>query len=158
MDQLLKTLSVSVERHSEEAISFLQELIRTPSPSGNEAEVAAVTADKMREVGFDTVSIDSLNDVMGILSGSGGARSVLMNGHLDHVPVGGMLDPFSLLIHHIQILNAGISRKVTQSGIIIGHRSKSGAVYSSIEVKFDHGICGSGILYSTIFHKDCPGA
>ncbi len=95
MHHLIQAISDSVNRHGSEAISFLQELIGTPSPSGEEAEVAEVTAGKMREVGFNVVDIDNLNDVMGTLSGSGSGRSVLMNGHLDHVPVGDMVDPYS---------------------------------------------------------------
>ena len=49
----------------------------------------------MRVAGFDTASVDTLGDAMGVLKGSGGGRSLLMNGHIDHVPVGDMVDPYS---------------------------------------------------------------
>jgi putative selenium metabolism hydrolase len=49
----------------------------------------------MREYRFDTVIVDSLNSVMGVIKGSGNGRSLLLNGHIDHVPVGGMVDPYS---------------------------------------------------------------
>ena len=88
-------ISEQVEKRKEEAVSFLQELIRTPSPTGQEAEVAEVAAEKMRAVGFDVVRVDKLNDVMATLNGGGGGRSLLLNGHLDHVPAGGMVDPYS---------------------------------------------------------------
>ena len=94
MNGLLRSIREHVERRREETLGFLQELIRIPSPTGHEAEVAEATAEKMRAVGFDTVRVDGLNDVMATLSGAGGGRSLLLNGHLDHVPAGGMVDPY----------------------------------------------------------------
>jgi succinyl-diaminopimelate desuccinylase len=49
----------------------------------------------MRSVGFDTVKIDDLGDVMGTINGSGKGRSLLLNGHIDHVPTGDMDNPYS---------------------------------------------------------------
>ncbi len=92
---MLRAISEAVEKHLKEAISFLQEIIGTPSPSGREEEAAEIIAERMRVVGFDSVKVDELWDVMGTLKGSGGGRSLLMNGHIDHVPVGGMADPYS---------------------------------------------------------------
>ena len=95
MERLCEAISESVEGRREEAISLLQDLIRTPSPSGQEAATAKAVAEKMRAVGFDAVRVDGLNDVMATLKGAGGGRSLLLNGHLDHVPVGDMVDPYS---------------------------------------------------------------
>jgi putative selenium metabolism hydrolase len=94
---LLEEILSEVENRKQEIVSFVQELIRTPSVSGEEGDVAMVIADKMRSVGFDVVKIDRLNDVIGTLKGQGGsgAKSLLFNGHIDHVPVGDMLDPYS---------------------------------------------------------------
>lgn len=94
MERLCNAISEAVERRRGEALSFLQGLIRTPSPSGREAEAAEMVAEKMRAVGFE-VKVDGLHDVMATLKGSGGGRSLLLNGHLDHVPVGDMIDPYS---------------------------------------------------------------
>jgi len=93
--QMLNAISEYVDEHCEEAVSFLQELVRTPSISLNEAEVAQVIADKMRWAGFDSVYVDSLHDVMGTIEGVGNGRSILFNGHIDHVPVGDMVNPYS---------------------------------------------------------------
>ncbi|MFQ6054205.1 MAG: M20/M25/M40 family metallo-hydrolase, partial [Candidatus Bathyarchaeia archaeon] len=92
---MFREISESVDRRREEAVAFLQELIRTPSPSGREAEAAEVVAGRMRAAGFDAVRVDGLNDVTATIKGSGGGRSLLMNGHIDHVPVGDMVDPYS---------------------------------------------------------------
>jgi putative selenium metabolism hydrolase len=91
----LSEISKKVEERRDEAVSFLQELIGAPSPSGEEVEAARVVADKMRAVGFDYVNVDGLNDALGTLKGTGGGRSILFNGHIDHVPVGDMVDPYS---------------------------------------------------------------
>jgi len=90
----LRKISKLVENRKDEIITFVQELIRTPSVSGDESEIAKVMSNKMRLVGFDTVKVDSINNVIGTLKGDGG-RSLLLNGHIDHVPVGDMLDPYS---------------------------------------------------------------
>lgn len=83
------------ERRRGESIKFLQELIRTPSLSEHEADAAEIIAKKMRSVGFDTVREDRLFDVMASIRGVGNGRSLLLNGHIDHVPPGEMTDPYS---------------------------------------------------------------
>jgi putative selenium metabolism hydrolase len=88
-------ITEAVERRRGEAVSFLQDLIRAPSPSRQEAEAARVVADQMRAMAFDQVKIDELSNALGTIKGSGGGRTLLLNGHLDHVPVGDMVDPYS---------------------------------------------------------------
>ena len=91
---LLKAISDLVERRRDEAVSFLQSVIRVPSPSGQEEEAAKVVSDKMGDAGF-AVEVDGLKDVMAVLKGAGRGRSLLLNGHIDHVPAGNMVDPYS---------------------------------------------------------------
>jgi len=98
MKQLLSEISKRVDAHKDECVSFLQEMIRTSSPSGEETNVAELVAGKMRSVGFDAVKLDRLSDVMAAIKGVGGGRSLLLNGHLDHVPDGDMVDPHSAKI------------------------------------------------------------
>ncbi|MFA5868995.1 MAG: M20/M25/M40 family metallo-hydrolase [Candidatus Bathyarchaeia archaeon] len=84
-----------VKEHRSEAIQLLQEFIRVPSPSGHEKACGERVAEAMRVAGFDVSRVDALGDAMGVLKGSGGGRSLLMNGHIDHVPPGDMVDPYS---------------------------------------------------------------
>ncbi len=81
--------------HRDEAVRLLQELMRVPSPSGREEACGERVAEAMRSSGFDSARVDALGDAMGVLRGSGGGRSLLMNGHIDHVPPGDMVDPYS---------------------------------------------------------------
>jgi putative selenium metabolism hydrolase len=92
---MLDKISKAVEARRREAISLLQDLIRVPSPSREEAEVAQLIVTKMRKAGWDSVEVDELHDVMGSIRGRGGGRSILFNGHIDHVPKGDMEDPYS---------------------------------------------------------------
>jgi putative selenium metabolism hydrolase len=92
---LTVTASEWVNDHRKDAIRVLQEFIRVPSPSGQEKACGEKVAETMRALGFDTAKVDALGDAMGVLKGSGGGRSILMNGHIDHVPVGDMVDPHS---------------------------------------------------------------
>jgi|YelNatPaOPRAMG01_1025707.scaffolds.fasta_scaffold05708_10 putative selenium metabolism hydrolase len=94
-NKTIKNINKIVDKRKDELIAFLREMIKTPSLSGHEKDVAELMAEKMREVGFDKIQIDEFNDVIGIIKGEGTGENVLFNGHLDHVPPGDMEDPFS---------------------------------------------------------------
>jgi putative selenium metabolism hydrolase len=68
-------------------IAFAQRLIQTPSLSGQEDAVAALVADEMRALGYDSVSSDAAGNVIGQVKGGTG-RHVLFNAHMDHVAPG----------------------------------------------------------------------
>jgi len=95
MRDLRKRIIDWVEENREESIKFLQEVISIPSPSFEERQEAEFLAEKMREYGFDVSFVDEKHDALGTIIGSGGGRSLLLNGHIDHVPVGAMVDPYS---------------------------------------------------------------
>ncbi len=73
----------------EELVEFLQDLIRTPSPSTQEEAVAIRIAAAMRRVGFREVFTDRIGNVVGRY-GSGRGPILLYNGHMDTV---GISDP-----------------------------------------------------------------
>lgn len=68
-------------------ISFLQDLVRIPSPSTQEGAVAARIAEEMEEVGFTEVSTDRIGNVIGKVGRGDGARLVY-NAHMDTVGIG----------------------------------------------------------------------
>jgi len=84
---------MTIDRES--LVAFAQRLIRTPSPSGQEAEVSAIYAKELEAVGFDEVSVDSMGNVTGILAADSPDLRVLFNGHLDHAEPGEMQSPYS---------------------------------------------------------------
>ncbi len=95
MSSTISKINDWMENNQEDCIGFLQQTITIPSPSGQEKELGNFLKDEMRQFGFDTSKVDDLYDAMGTIKGSGDGRSLLLNGHIDHVPVGDMIDPFS---------------------------------------------------------------
>jgi putative selenium metabolism hydrolase len=78
----------AANRRQGEMIDFAQQLIRTPSLPGEERAIAVLTGKEMERLGYDEVWTDRVGNVVGLLRGVGGGRSVQFNSHLDHVDVG----------------------------------------------------------------------
>lgn len=94
--------------HESEQIEFLQKLIRIPSVTGDEGPIQAFMAETLQNMGLQVDSfVPSLQelqthpafvppaqsyegrpDVVGILKGTGGGKSLLLNGHIDVIPEG----------------------------------------------------------------------
>jgi acetylornithine deacetylase len=102
------TVDAAVERLRDELTTFLQSLVRIPSLPGREQAAQRFIASKYRDLALDTEIvpseraaleghpafyddgipfIDRLN-VIGRWKGSGGGRSLILNGHMDVVPPG----------------------------------------------------------------------
>ncbi|MBC7236587.1 MAG: YgeY family selenium metabolism-linked hydrolase [Chloroflexi bacterium] len=77
--------SITVDRPA--LTRFAQQLIRTPSPSMQEGQVAALVAETMREVGFDEVTVDRVGNVIGRIGNPQG-RKLLYDAHMDTVGIG----------------------------------------------------------------------
>ncbi|NPV07451.1 MAG: M20/M25/M40 family metallo-hydrolase [Anaerolineae bacterium] len=84
MDRLLRAAEVEADG----LVSFARRLVQTPSLSGQEEEVAGLVETEMRALGYDEVRRDEAGNVIGRLRGSGGGRTVLLNGHMDTVDPG----------------------------------------------------------------------
>jgi len=80
--------SVSKEPSFENAVAFAQELIRIPSRSGKEGEVARRLLEEMDALAFDETRVDELGNVIGIMRGTSGGPPVMLNCHLDVVAEG----------------------------------------------------------------------
>lgn len=72
----------------ENALAFARDLIRIPSPPGDEGEVAARVLHEMERLGFDDVRADEVGNVRGTRRGRGRGPTVLLNAHLDVVAEG----------------------------------------------------------------------
>jgi len=98
----------TIENNQENSIKFLQEMIAIPSVTGDEAAIQAFVADYMNRIGLDVdmwetdweelkkhpgyrpvaIGYEGRPNIVGTLKGSGGGRSLLLNGHTDVIPVG----------------------------------------------------------------------
>jgi succinyl-diaminopimelate desuccinylase len=73
-------------------VDLTRRMVATPSPSGEEREVASILAAELAGLGYRDIEIDDNYNVTAY-SGSGPPR-LMFNGHIDHVPPAGMEDPF----------------------------------------------------------------
>ncbi len=70
------------------AIAFAQDLIRIPSPPGDEGAVAARVLEEYRRLGFRRAWQDEVGNVIGVVAGRGEAPPVMLSCHLDVVDPG----------------------------------------------------------------------
>jgi len=109
-EDIRKRVIEIVDQKRDEIVKFAQELVRTPSVTGNEAAVQKITAHKLEKLGLE-MDIFNLNikilskhpgfipleeyrksyegrpNVVGTLKGTGGGRPLILMGHVDTVPV-----------------------------------------------------------------------
>ena len=71
----------------EEVLNFAQQMIRVPGTSGNEGQVAALVSQKMGDLGYDEVHVDSYGSVIGTIEGSRPGLALIFDGHTDVVPI-----------------------------------------------------------------------
>jgi succinyl-diaminopimelate desuccinylase len=80
-------IDIIVNSEMNEILKFCQKMIQTPSPSGNEENIAKLVLNEMKYLKFDEVWTDIAGNVIGVIKGGKG-HSLMLNGHLDHVIVG----------------------------------------------------------------------
>ena len=88
-----------IEEMRNELVEFTQEIIRIPSLTGDEGELAKKILKKLTEIDVDDAFIDDIGNVIGILWGEDKGPNIMLNGHLDIVPPGNLenwngYDPF----------------------------------------------------------------
>ncbi len=69
----------------QEVLALAQRLVRTPSLTGREGEVARAVQQGMHALGYHEVHVDDWGNVVGVIRGRG-RGSVLFDAHLDTVP------------------------------------------------------------------------
>lgn len=107
--------AVSVDR--EYLLQRLVDLVKIDSVNSDlepgaagEGEIATYLAEAMREIGLE-VHVDDVDagrcNVVGILKGTGGGRSLMLNAHTDTVGVTGMEAPFAAEIREGRVYGRG---------------------------------------------------
>jgi acetylornithine deacetylase len=75
-----------------------------------ETEIGAYIADTLRKMSVETSAIEikpGRANIIGIIRGTGGGKSLMLNGHMDTVGVHGMSDPFSAEVHDGRLYGRG---------------------------------------------------
>lgn len=91
MNQDMKnSVATWVEQNSDAFISFLVDLVRIPSESGQESRVADRVKQEMLRLGYDEVFNDRMGNVIGRIGT--GHPAMLWDAHMDIVPAGDPAD------------------------------------------------------------------
>jgi acetylornithine deacetylase len=97
-----------IDASRDQAVGFLREMVAIPSVTGAEAAIQKFVSDYMRRIGLDVDmwetdweqlkkhpgyrpvdrGYEGRPNIVGTLKGTGGGRSLLLNGHTDVIPVG----------------------------------------------------------------------
>jgi len=79
-------LARSAEANTERSVKFLRDIIAIPSTSCHEGEVIERIGNEMNDVGFDSVSVDQMGNILGKIGS--GRHLIAMDGHVDTVGIG----------------------------------------------------------------------
>lgn len=90
MDETLPVQEIKklVKEYEEKIVSFLQDLVRIPSPSCKEKVVAERILQEMETLGYDNAWIDEIGNVIGRIGSAEAERNLLYDGHIDTVGIG----------------------------------------------------------------------
>lgn len=133
MLDIKKNIHQWLEDHQEEGTILLQRLVQAPSTQGNEAAAQDIVAQKLHDMGLQVdiwepdgeelkkhsyfysnrSDFSGSPNVVGIMKGSGGGRSMILNGHIDVVPEGNQEqwddDPYSGAIRDGKMYGRGVT-------------------------------------------------
>ncbi|WP_027416555.1 peptidase [Aneurinibacillus terranovensis] len=122
-----------MRENRQQMINFLQQVVQAPSTQGNEAGAQKLIADKLREMGLEVDVWEPTGDelvkhpyfcsprteftgspnVVGVWKGIGNGKSLILNGHIDVVPVGDVKqwedNPFSGKIENGKMYGRGVT-------------------------------------------------
>ena len=140
------------EQLHEKTVALCARLIQTRSYSGEEQPIAELIAQEMRDLGYDEVRFDSYGNVIGCLRGNRPGARVLLDGHIDTVPVQERerwsFDPFCGTVEGDKMRGRGASdMKGAVAAMIVG-----AACYAeNCKRDFPGEIYVAGVVYEELF-------
>lgn len=140
---------------NESTVRLCSDLIRAKSCSGEEAEVAAVVRAAMERLGYDEILTDRLGNVIGCLHGNRVGPRILLDGHIDTVPVEEperwSFDPFGGEITADRVLGRGATDMKGAVAAMI-----CGAAYFAQDRDFAGDVYVAGVVYEELFEGVAP--
>ena len=137
---------------SEKAVALCRELVATPSLSGEEGAAARVLAGAMEAMGFDSVTTDRYGNVVGVIRGVGDGPCVLLDGHIDTVPVPDESvwkhPPFGGDIVDGRVYGRGAS---DMKGAVACMAAAAAMFARRTERKFRGSVCVAGVVHEECF-------
>lgn len=141
-------------------LSLTEELVGFDSQLPNDGPLAEHVAARMRALGcFDDVVVQPVvpgrSNVIGVLRGSGGARTLMLNGHLDVGKVAGVWDrsPFDLVRRGDRLYGLGVSdmkgsvAAMIAAGAALGRSALPRRGDVLVAAVIHHDVCGLGTKF-----------
>lgn len=151
MQSAIEGIKKAAAEMEEEAVAFLREIIRIPSPSGGEAEVIRAIGKRMEASGFDEVKADPFGNVMGRIGH--GRRIVAFDAHVDTVGTGDpqlwKLDPFAAELHDGVIYGRGAADQKGGMAALV----YAGALIKRLGIEADITVW----IVGSVLEEDCDG-
>jgi acetylornithine deacetylase len=159
--------------HQARGARLLQILVQENSTRGNESSAQAVIIEKCRQLGLtldiweiggeelklhpayccDRDNFDGNPNVVAVLKGTGGGKSIILNGHIDVVPVGNennwKHDPFSGHIENGKLYGRGATDM--KGGTVALLMAMESIISTGIKLKGD-------IIFQSVIEEESGGA
>ncbi|OLS37794.1 peptidase [Bacillus sp. MRMR6] len=159
--------------HQARGAKLLQILVQENSTRGNESSAQAVIIEKCRQLGLtldiweiggeelkqhpayccDRENFDGNPNVVAVLKGTGGGKSIILNGHIDVVPVGNEKnwkhDPFSGHIENGKLYGRGATDM--KGGTVALLMALESIISAGIRLKGD-------IIFQSVIEEESGGA
>ena len=136
----------------EQVVALCQDLVRQRSYSGEEKGVVDVLSARMKELGFDEVTVDRYGNIIGCIRGSRPGKKILFDGHIDTVPVTEEKEwqypPFAAEIHEGKIYGRGTS---DMKGAVAAMTSAAAAFARDTGKNFPGEIYVAGVVHEECF-------
>lgn len=141
----------TIDVDNEELISFAQSLVQIQSYSGKEEKVIRAVEARMRQLGYDEVSLDSMGNLLGRIGN--GPKTIMFDSHLDTVEVKDERNwdypPFD------GIIAAG---SLHGRGSVDMKSAAAASVYAAANAKMMGWLEDKTVYVScTVFEEDCDG-
>ncbi len=168
----LESISTYIAAQANEAVVLLSKLVQQPSTQGNEQGVQAIVAEKLKSLGLTVDKWDpdynvlaknpyfvpsrktytGSPNVVGVLKGTGGGRSIILNGHIDVVPEGDRTkwtdDPFSGAVKDGKVYGRGTTDM--KGGNVSMILAMEAIIRSGIKLKGD-------VIFESVIEEESGG-
>jgi len=148
---------------ADDLIDFTRQVTRIPSVHGDELAVGKAFQARMAQLGMDVREMEvepNRFNIVGTVRGTGGGRSLMLNGHLDTVGpmLGWTKDPYGAVLEDGRIYGHGISNmKASDTAMVYAaHAIKRAGVTlkGDLVVALVVGECAGGIGTKTLMQSD----
>lgn len=173
MKKIEKAISEWLVNNRLKGTKFLQLLVQERSLRGEESKAQAIIIEKLRKLGLKLdiwdIGGDELKkdpnycsdredyrgnpNVVGVMKGSGGGRSIILNGHIDVVPEGDRKkwehDPFSGMIKNGRLYGRGATDM--KGGLVSLLLALEAIIDSGVQLKGD-------VIFQSVIEEESGGA